>query len=272
MARYVIGDIQGCWAELQELLRQIHYQPDADEIFLLGDLVNRGPDSLSVLRWAFQNSIRTVLGNHDLHLLAISVGAARHNRSDTLTDILAAPDRDELLDWLRRQPLLIDLPDALLVHAGILPAWDRALARSLADEVSAVLSGPDYGEFMQVMYGNTPHAWNAALSGVERWRFAVNVFTRMRMVDADGALDLDYKGELPDAPVDLAAWFDYPTRALAGQRIVFGHWSALGLMQKNDVTALDTGCIWGGALTALCLNNGRVTQAPARCAYQTISD
>lgn len=272
MARYVIGDIQGCWAELQDLLRQIHYQPDADEIFLLGDLVNRGPDSLLVLRWAFQNSIRTVLGNHDLHLLAISVGAARHKRSDTLTDILAAPDCDELLNWLRRQPLLIDLPDALLVHAGVLPAWDRTQAKSLAAEVSAVLSGNDYGLFMQEMYGNTPHAWSPDLSGIARWRFAVNVFTRMRMVDAEGALDLDYKGELPDAPVDLAAWFDYPTRALAGQRIVFGHWSALGLMKKNDVTALDTGCIWGGALTALCLDNGRVTQVPARCAYQTISD
>jgi bis(5'-nucleosyl)-tetraphosphatase (symmetrical) len=125
---------------------------------------------------------------------------------------------------------------------------------------------------MHVMYGNTPHAWNPALTGVERWRFAVNVFTRMRMVDAQGALDLDYKGELPDAPVDLFAWFDYPARALAGQRILFGHWSALGLMQKTDVSALDTGCIWGGALTALSLDNGQITQVPARQAYQGISD
>lgn len=272
MARYVIGDIQGCWLELQELLRQIHYRPAHDEILLLGDLVNRGPDSLSVLRWASQNGIRTVLGNHDLHLLAISVGAARHKRSDTLTDILAAPDCDELLNWLRRQPLLINLPDALLVHAGVLPAWDRALAKSLAAEVSSVLSGPDYGGFMQEMYGNTPRAWHTGLAGIERWRFTINVFTRMRMVDADGALDLDYKGELPDAPVDLSAWFDYPDRALTGERIIFGHWSALGLMQKNDITALDTGCIWGGALSALCLDDGRIIQVPAHCAYQTITD
>lgn len=272
MARYVIGDIQGCFTELQMLLARINYRPGQDELYLLGDLVNRGPDSLSVLRWACRNQIPTVLGNHDLHLLAISVGASRLKKSDTLAPVLMAPDQEALLTWLRQQPLLLDLPDALLVHAGVLPSWDRRLALELSAEVAAVLQGEGFATFMHAMYGNTPHAWSASISGIERWRFAVNVFTRMRMVDADGALDLDFKGELPDAPVDLSAWFAYPGRAMAGERIVFGHWSALGLLLRQDVCAIDTGCIWGGMLTALCLDDGQITQVPALKAYQSVTD
>lgn len=272
MASYVIGDVQGCFDELMLLLQRMDFQPGKDHLYFLGDLVNRGPASLRVLRWvmAEQQHVSVVLGNHDLHLLACSVGAARCKRDDTLDEILSAPDAPDLLNWLRQQPLLLALPQGLLVHAGILPAWDEATALRLAQEVSEVLSGPGHADFLAKMYGNQPVAWDVGLGAVERMRLAVNAFTRMRLVDASGALDLKFKGELEQAPASLPAWFDYPQRALAGRRIICGHWSALGLVQRDDLWALDTGCVWGGQLSGVRLEDGALFQVPALRSYQAI--
>lgn len=270
MARYVIGDVQGCFTELKQLLELIGYQPECDRLYMVGDLVNRGPDSLAVLRWAMreQAHVRVVLGNHDLHLLACSVGAVQCKEGDTLDDVLSADDAPVLLDWLRRQPLLIVLADALIVHAGILPAWSEEQAVELATEISVAMSGVNYRDFVAQMYGNNPRAWTTKLSAVDRMRLAVNAFTRMRMVDEAGALDFKFKGELEKAPPTLFPWFDYPIRRLEGRRVICGHWSALGLMLRGDVCSLDTGCIWGGQLSAMRLEDGQVFQVQAARGYQ----
>lgn len=264
MARYVIGDIQGCFAELQALLEKIGYCAESDRLFLVGDLVNRGPASLEVLRWAYRerHHVSTVLGNHDLHLLACSTGAAKSKRGDTLDAVLLADDAPVLLNWLRSQPLLIVLEDALIVHAGILPAWDESTAIRLADEVGAALSGDDYSWFLSHMYGNQPSSWHAGLVSLDRMRLAVNVFTRMRMVESDGALDFKFKGELVKAPAGLLPWFKHPARRHT-RRVICGHWSALGLFQASNMLALDTGCVWGGKLTAVRLDDGAIFQVPA---------
>ena len=274
MARYVIGDVQGCFDELQELLFQINYRREQDRLFFVGDLVNRGPCSLDVLRWAWleRSHVSTVLGNHDLHLLACSVGASNCKPGDTLNEILCAPDAPVLLDWLRSQPLLLVQPDCVIVHAGIHPAWDEATAIALSDEVSLLLSGEQYRNFLQCMYGNEPKFWSAQLSGMDRARFAVNVFTRMRMLSVTGALNFKFKGELAKAPANLYSWYDYPVRKLRDRKIVFGHWSALGLLMRETVLALDTGCVWGGFLTALCLDDGTFYQVKARRSYQSVCE
>lgn len=274
MARYVIGDVQGCFAELQALLAKIGYSPECDRLYLVGDLVNRGPDSLAVLRWAMQerSHVATVLGNHDLHLLACHYGAADLREGDTLDETLGAPDVGDLLNWLRCQPLIIPLDDALIVHAGILPAWDEARALDLAEEVSTTLSGQHYMTFFAQMYGNKPRAWRNDLLPVERMRLAVNAFTRMRLVDTEGALDFKFKGELDNAPKGLHPWFDHPHRKLQCRRIVCGHWSALGVMLRDDVWSLDSGCVWGGKLSAICLDDGRLFQVDAQRIYQTLEE
>lgn len=262
MATYAIGDIQGCYTDLIELLRLIDFSPSRDQLWLAGDLVNRGPDSLSVLRWVVkhQDSVQMVLGNHDLSLLAVSEGYGKVSSSDTFMDIIQASDGKLLLDWLRCQPLMLAGEGYAMVHAGLLPEWTIQRALGLAEEVEHELAGPNYRSFLARLYGNKPLRWNDELKGIDRLRLIVNVMTRMRLLTRDGELDLSFKGELADAPPYLMAWFDAPNRRHAGTPLIVGHWSALGLRLGPDVLAIDTGCLWGGSLTALRLEDRKVFQ------------
>ncbi|WP_277811081.1 symmetrical bis(5'-nucleosyl)-tetraphosphatase [Chromohalobacter canadensis] len=268
MSTYAIGDLQGCYAEFAALLERIAFDPRRDRLWLVGDLVNRGPGSLDCLRAvkALGDSARVVLGNHDLHLLAAAWADAPLKRSDTLQPILEADDRDELLDWLRRQPLLVHdaALDAVMVHAGLPPHWSLKQARDYAAEVEAVLRGDAVGGFLASMYGNSPARWTDDLEGIERLRVIVNTFTRMRFIAADGTLDFDAKEGLDSAPEGFAPWFTYTRND--DPRIVFGHWAALqGKTPDARVRALalDTGCVWGGELTAVDLENGERYVEPA---------
>jgi bis(5'-nucleosyl)-tetraphosphatase (symmetrical) len=263
---YLVGDVQGCDAALGSLLERVGFSPSRDHLVLLGDLVNRGPDSLAVLRRAraLGAAATCLLGNHDLHLLAVAHGVRRPHRSDTLDAILQAPDRDAWLDWLRTRRLALKRGDWLCVHAGLVPAWDGDQALALAAEVEALLAGPDLPGFLQVMYGNEPARWDPALTGADRWRFVVNAMTRLRFCSADGTLDFAAKGGPDSAPPGFRPWFAHPHRRSAGERIAFGHWSTLGLVDRPDLLALDTGCLWGGALTAARVDGGRreIVQVP----------
>jgi len=262
MAIYAVGDIQGCHAELVQLLDRINFDPAADQLWLVGDLVNRGPGSLEVLRLvkSLGDSAITVLGNHDLHLLAVAEGAAELHRSDTLDGILNAPDRDELLHWLRHQRLLHAQDGYVLVHAGLLPQWSVMEAGSLAREVEAALRGGDYAIFMKRMYGNTPDRWDESLTGYKRLRVIVNAFTRMRICTRDGEMEFRFKGEVGNIPAGYQPWFDIPKRASFDATVIFGHWSALGLLVRKNVFALDTGCLWGGPMTAIRLEDRKLFQ------------
>lgn len=260
MSDYAIGDLQGCLDAFDCLLKKIDFHPDRDRLFLAGDLINRGPDSLGTLRRVFQlrDNVHSVLGNHDLHLLAVAHGATRSKRKDTLAEILDAPDRAELLAWLQQCPLLIDLPEheATLTHAGIPPLWSLEQARGYAREVEAVLSDARCGDYFAHMYGNQPAGWDEALTGPDRWRVITNHFTRMRFVDDSGALDLTTKGEADAPPSGFMPWFKHPARKVTDRRLLFGHWAALeGHSGVDKVDALDTGCVWGGSLTALRLDD-----------------
>lgn len=252
MAVYCVGDVQGCDAPLGRLLAEIDFSPSRDTLFVLGDLVNRGPASAQVLRrlMALGNAVQCVLGNHDLHLLAVAAGASRTKTLDTLDHLLQAPDRPALLDWLRHQRLAIWQHDVLMVHAGVLPSWNVAQTLALAAEVETVLRGPDLSDFLQQMYGNTPDAWNDALSGVDRLRAVVNALTRLRFCTADGVMEFASKEGAGSAPPGFMPWFDVPGRQTANVTVAFGHWSTLGKLQRQDVWALDTGCVWGGCLSA----------------------
>lgn len=257
MATYAVGDIQGCYDELRRLLDEIGFDPSADRLWSVGDLVNRGPRSLAVLRWfrALGDRAVVVLGNHDLHLLAVAAGNRRHAGKGSLDEVLAAPDRDELLDWLRRRPLLHvhEKKGFAMVHAGLPPQWTLAQAQARAREVEAVLRGPDAGyvELLEAMYGNEPARWSEDLAGMDRLRFIINALTRLRYCTPDGALRIDEKA-LPGAQPDgLVPWYQVPGRASAGERILFGHWSTLGYWAGDNVWALDSGCLWGGRLTAI---------------------
>ena len=259
MALYLIGDVQGCNSALQRLLDQISFSASRDTLYLLGDLVNRGPDSAGVLRrlMAYGDSAQCLLGNHDLHLLALSQRARRPGRHDTLNNILQAPDRPAMLEWLRWQKmamaLTIDGHDLLMVHAGVLPSWSASQTLALAAEVEAVLRGPALGDFLQQMYGDEPHAWSDALSGVDRLRVIVNSLTRMRFCDAQGRMEFTSKEGSSAAPPGYMPWFDVPGRQTAAITLAFGHWSTLGWLDRPDVLALDTGCVWGGSLSAVRL-------------------
>ncbi|WP_027962449.1 symmetrical bis(5'-nucleosyl)-tetraphosphatase [Halomonas halodenitrificans] len=274
MTTYAIGDLQGCHAEFVELLEALNFDPRHDRLWLAGDLVNRGPGSLACLREveALGDAALTVLGNHDLHLLAVARGGATLNRKDTLDAILAAPDRERLLDWLQARPLVVRETlggeDTLMAHAGLLPRWSPDLAEGLADEVETLLASEQAGGFLERMYGNTPDRWRNDLEGIERWRAIVNVFTRMRFIDAEGRLDFAAKEGLDSAPAGFAPWFRYPRGDAA--RLVFGHWAALqGATPGSRVNAcaLDTGCVWGGSLTALDLDRGERTSVPSRVTH-----
>jgi len=258
MARYAIGDIQGCCDELRALLERCDYSADRDQLWFVGDLVNRGPQSLETLRFvrALGANATVVLGNHDLHLLALAYGSKRKQKDgDTLAGILNAPDRDQLLEWLLGRPLAVfDEPRGdFLVHAGLVPEWTPRQAAKYAREVEAVLRD-DPRTLFDGMYGNKPEKWNEQLRGMERLRFVINVFTRMRYCRRDGTVDLKMKGSPGDQPDDFYPWFDVPERASHDVRVICGHWSTLGLVQRKDLLALDTGCVWGGALTAVNLD------------------
>lgn len=275
MARYLIGDLQGCLDPLEALLDRLPLEPD-DTLWFAGDLVNRGPDSLGVLRClmalAREGRVRCVLGNHDLHLLGVAEGLARLHRSDTLDALLAAPDRRELLDWLRHQPLAIVEDGFLLVHAGVVPQWTAAQTRACAAEVEAALQGPDWHTFLAAMYGNQPDRWDPALAGLPRLRMITNALTRMRLCNAEGRMDFAFKGELSHAPDGLMAWFDVPGRATADTQVLFGHWSALGLYLRPGLVGVDTGCVWGRALTAVRLEDRAVFQVPGQAGGASGSD
>ncbi len=257
MAVYAIGDLQGCCDEFRTLLDRLDFDPARDRVWLTGDLVNRGPASLEALRTvkALGSAATVVLGNHDLHLLAAALDPARLRRSDTLTAVLAADDRDELLAWLARLPL-VHHDRALgwsMVHAGLPPEWNVAQAVACGAEVSAALTADPRG-FFDAMYGDKPERWSEDLTALERLRFTVNCLTRLRFLAADGRLLLKYKGPIEGAPAGARPWFRVSGRRSAGERIVFGHWSALGYCESDGVISLDTGCVWGGALTAVRLD------------------
>ena len=258
MALYAIGDVQGCNEELGALLRAVHFSPDRDRLWFVGDLVNRGPDSLGVLRRirALGDAATVTLGNHDLHLLAVAFGSAPVRRGDTLDEILAARDRDGLLEWLAGRPLLHEDRglNACMLHAGLAPQWSLPLARRCAREVESVLQR-DPERLFERLYGDEPDRWDDSLQGEARLRFIVNCFTRLRYVDADGRLMLRAKGSpKKNQPPQLIPWFEAPGAGWRGPRIIFGHWSTLGFFNEAGVTSLDTGCVWGGTLTALRLD------------------
>lgn len=259
MATWVIGDLHGCYDDYQRLLERIAFEPARDRLWFVGDLVNRGPDSLACLRAVrgLGEAAVCVLGNHDLHLLASAAGARRRPHKDTFGDVLAAPDRDELLDWLRFRPLLHhdEVSGTTLVHAGLHRDWDLATARRLAREVEAELRRDDYERLFETMYGDEPAQWSSGLGGEARIRFAINCLTRMRYCRADGSLDLGPTGPPGTQPAGLVPWFDLPGRANADLHVIFGHWSSLGHIARNGVRSLDTGCLWGGRLSALSLDH-----------------
>lgn len=257
MAIYCIGDIQGCDGALGRLLDTIGFSASRDTLYLLGDLVNRGPDSAAVLRRCMQqgDAIRCLLGNHDLHLLAAAHGARKPSRRDTLASVLDAPDRSALLEWLRHQPLArsheCSGQTLLMVHAGVVPAWSAADTLARAQEVQDVLRSPDLPAFLYAMYGNTPDHWDDALTGTDRLRVIVNALTRMRFCSSGGVMDFESTESASAAPEGLMPWFDVPGRRTAGTLMAFGHWSTLGWLNRSDLLGLDTGCVWGGCLSAV---------------------
>ena len=265
MAMYLIGDVQGCDAPLQRLLDAIAFSPSRDIIYLLGDLVNRGPQSDAVLRrlMSYGSSARCLLGNHDLHLLAVAHGIRTAQRNDTLDCILQAPDRTALLGWLQQQHLALELTTPqtrwLMVHAGVLPQWTAEQTLALAAEVEAILRGPQALPFFQQMYGNKPAHWSEDLEGMDRMRVVVNALTRLRFCTADGVMEFETKEGAGTAPAGYLPWFDAPGRQTQNCNLAFGHWSTLGWLDRSDVFSLDSGCVWGNALLPSCgLNDGLI--------------
>ena len=270
MKTYVIGDLQGCAHEAEALLEKIASDAGAGthaRILFVGDLINRGPESLLALRRmkalaeTSAGRVEALLGNHDLHLLAVAAGAQAASKSDTLDEILAAPDRDELMAWLRGRPLAMFVDAHLLVHAGVAPQWDAAQTMALANEVEEVLRGDGWIDFLANMYGNQPDRWDDSLTGMERLRCIVNALTRMRLCLPDGTMDFAHK-ESESGPIGsgLLPWFDLPGRRTMDVTVVFGHWSALGLILRPNLVGLDSGCVWGGKLTAVCLDDRGLLQ------------
>jgi bis(5'-nucleosyl)-tetraphosphatase (symmetrical) len=266
MSTYAIGDIQGCYDELVDLLDGIAFDPAKDRLWLVGDLVSRGPKSLETLRYVrgLGDAAITVLGNHDLNLLAVAAGVRKPHRSDAVENVLDAPDRDELMDWLRTRSMMHVEGDYAMVHAGLLPQWSVSRAQELAGEVEAELRGPSHVELLTRMYGNSPTRWDETLTGYDRLRVIVNAMTRLRLCDADGNMELSHKTGPEGGPAGYMPWFEAPGRASAGTPIVFGHWAALGLKLTQDVLAIDSGCVWGRSLTAVRLEDRRLYQCDCR--------
>jgi bis(5'-nucleosyl)-tetraphosphatase (symmetrical) len=271
MATFAMGDLQGCYREFREILDLIHFDPAKDKLWLVGDLVNRGPDSLAVLRFvkALNNAAIMVLGNHDLHLLMVAAGCESLHRNDTLQDILDAPDREELLNWLRQQKLLHVDGNYVMVHAGLLPSWSVGQALSLARFVEAALQGTGFHKLCGRMYGNQPDHWDDSLEGYERMRVIINAMTRMRICTPNGKMEFSHKGSAEDIPAGYLPWFDTPNRASQEATIICGHWSALGLRIRDDLIALDTGCLWGRSLTAIRLEDRQIFQVSCEGAEGT---
>ena len=274
MSTYAIGDVQGCYDALRRLLDSIAFDPANDVLWFVGDLVNRGPQSVETLRFVRGLGDRavSVLGNHDLSLLVIAAGHSKPHRGDTIDQVLAAPDRDELLDWLRHQKLMHSEDGYAMVHAGLLPQWTIDRALELAREVETALQGPQHGALLRDMYGNKPDRWDESLTGYDRLRVVVNAMTRLRLCDAKGRMEFSHKTGLDSAPRGFMPWFEVPERASAGKTIVFGHWAALGLVVRTDVAAIDTGCVWGRELTALRLRDRRLFQCRCSELLGTASD
>ena len=264
---FLIGDVQGCCDALDRLLVEIGFSPSRDRLFVLGDLVNRGPRSLATLKRlrGFGAAATCLLGNHDLHMLAVAQGVRPPHRTDTFDDILGDRERDAWIDWVRRRELAVAIDGWLLVHAGVVPQWDSARTLALAGEVQALLGGPDLHDVLQRMYGNEPLQWRDDLTGADRWRFVINVLTRIRFCTDDGRLEFGTKTDPRHAPPGYRPWFDVPGRLTARQPIAFGHWSALGLIDRPDLLAIDTGCVWGGALTAVRIDGGRREITQVHC-------
>jgi bis(5'-nucleosyl)-tetraphosphatase (symmetrical) len=267
MSTYAIGDVQGCHDQLLRLLDRIGFEPARDTLWFVGDLVNRGPQSLEVVRFVKRlgNRAITVLGNHDLALLVVAEGIKRAHASDSFGDVLTAPDRDELLDWLRHRKMMHADARYAMVHAGLLPQWSVSRALTLAGEVEQALRSDDWREFLQQMYGNQPDRWRDDLSGFDRLRVITNAMTRMRLCTADGTLEFSHKiGLEGGVPPGFMPWYDVPQRANRATPIIFGHWAALGLLVRPDVISLDSGCVWGRALSALRLEDRHIEQCDCR--------
>ncbi len=258
MTVYAVGDVQGCCQSLERLLDSIKFDPGDDEIWFAGDLVNRGPRSLETLRLvrSLGKQATVVLGNHDIHLIALAFGNRAKANGGELADVLDAPDSDELVDWLRRQPLAYYRPElkTLMVHAGVPPQWDPLLTVKLSREVEQTLRGPQCAAFIREIYGERPKRWSPSLTGHDRLRFITNCLTRMRFCTPDGALDLEHTCAPGKQPAGLVPWFELPDRMSATVRVVFGHWASMGLLQGNNLLGIDTGCVWGRKLTAVRLD------------------
>ena len=258
MSTYLIGDIQGCDSAFERLLNTISFSPSRDTLYLLGDLINRGPESAQVLRRCMHlgDAVKPLLGNHDLHLLASAYGVRKPGKRDTLQSILEAPDRDALLHWISQQPLARYLKNSpgqrlLMVHAGVLPQWSLETTLALADEVHQIIRSDALPDFLAHMYGNEPNQWSEQLTGSNKLRVIVNALTRIRFCSVEGAMDFESSESADAAPEGLIPWFDCPERQTANDIIAFGHWSTLGLINRANLLALDTGCIWGGCLSAM---------------------
>ena len=276
MWTYAIGDIQGCNQELVDLLDRINFDPAVDRLWMTGDIVNRGPESLKVLRLVRELKAVTVLGNHDLHLLAVAAGKVKMRKKDTLDEILAAPDREELIGWLMQQPLIhIDTGSGYtLVHAGLPPQWDIAMARKYSSEIENVLQGEKAAVFFEKMYGDKPDIWSDGLQGWDRLRFITNCFTRIRYCYEDGRIEMKEKGPPGSQSKSLKPWYEIRDRQSSNEKIIFGHWATVRLGIEQDfrsanVYALDTGCVWGGKLTAFRLEDGQYFEVPSRQGKRT---
>jgi len=266
MAHYAIGDIQGCHAEFCQLLDLIAFAPPADRLWLVGDLVNRGPESLAVLREVMRlgDAAVTVLGNHDFHLLTVAAGHRKPHRDDTLDAVLGAPDREALITWLSARPLVVVEGERMLVHAGLLPQWTPATALMLSHEVQRMMAGESAHEFLGVLYGDEPRRWHDDLTGHDRLRVAVNACTRLRFCTAEGMMEFREKRSPAHTPAGFAPWFAQPDRQTGRMTVVCGHWSTLELVLAPNVLMLDSGCLWGGTLTGIRLDDRRVFQVPSR--------
>jgi bis(5'-nucleosyl)-tetraphosphatase (symmetrical) len=267
MGLYLIGDVQGCDAALGQLLEKIDFSPSRDQLVLLGDLVNRGPDSLAVLRrlQALGDAAQCLLGNHDLHALAVACGARAAHKSDTLQDLLTAPDADQLLDWLRWRELAILKNGILMVHAGVLPSWDTTKTIALSAESIRAIRQKDSKNFFENMYGNAPNAWHDDLQGSDRHRVIINTLTRLRFCSAQGEMEFATKEGAGAGPEGYVPWFEVPNRATANVTVAFGHWSTLGLINRPNLIALDTGYVWGGCLSAMRVDGGRRELVQVKC-------
>ena len=276
MATYAIGDVQGCFEPLTALLDKINFDKNKDRLWFTGDLVNRGPDSLGVLRFVRElgEAAITVLGNHDLHLLAIACGGAKIKRRDTLDDILAAADRDDLLHWLRKRPLLHHDSELgfTMVHAGLVPQWSVEESQQRAQEVETVLQSARHVDFYAHMYGNDPACWRPGLEGWDRLRFIANVFSRIRYCNDEGKLDLAEKRAPAEVALPQRPWFEIEGRESVGETILFGHWSTLGFVKSDNVVCLDSGCLWGGCLTAIQLDHPGLPATRVDCEPQQVFD